>query len=215
MNAEVKEINNDVLNGIDTGKVMSLAGKIQADADYGKFKFRAANRWVDGARSKTSIQSFFAGGRENTDREQPMFVDADQPTFLAGGNTAPNSVEHLLHALTSCLTTTLAYHSAVNGIPLGAIETNAEGDLNSKGFFGLSEDVNKGYERVRVNMRVASSASVETLTALAMNSPVYDMLSRAVPVEFSMTTNVTGPGDGESEAGGPGRNLGGRGRGCL
>lgn len=187
MNAEVKEING-VLNGIDTGQVMSLAGKIQADEDYGKFKFRATNRWVDGASSKTSIQSFFAGGRENTDREQPMFVEADQPAFLAGNNTAPNSVEHLLHALTSCLTTTLTYHAAVQGIPLGAIETSAEGEMNSKGFFGLSDEVSKGYERIRVNMRVASSASVETLTALAMNSPVYEMVSKAVPVEFIMTT---------------------------
>ena len=189
MNAEIKEINNDVMNGIDTGEVTSLAGKIQADENFGKFRFRATNRWIDGARNKTSIQSFFAGGRENTDREEPMFVEADQPTFLAGSNMAPNSVEHLLHALTSCLTTTLTYHAAVQGIPLGAIETSAEGEMNSKGFFGLSDEVSKGYERIRVNMRVASSASVEALTALAMNSPVYEMVSKAVPVEFIMTTN--------------------------
>ena len=189
MNAEVKETTNDTVNGIDTGKVTSLAGKIQADGKYGEFKFRATNRWIDGARNKSSIQSFFAGGREITDREEPMFVDADQPTFLAGSNTAPNPVEHLLHALTSCLTTTLTYHAAVQGIPIRAIETSAEGDMNSRGFFGLSENVSKGYERIRVNMRVASNASVETLTALAMNSPVYEMVSKAVPVEFSLTTH--------------------------
>jgi hypothetical protein len=46
----------------------------------------------------------------------------------------------------------------------------------------------KGYERVRVTMRVASQASVETLTELAMNSPVFDMVSRASIVEFTLLT---------------------------
>jgi len=189
MNAEAIEINTSIINGIDTEEVASLAGKIQADESYGKFKFRANNRWINGAKSKTSIKGFFAGGKENTDRKQAMFVDADQPVFLAGGNTAPNSVEHLLHALTSCLTTTLAYHASVQGIVIGAIETSAEGDLNSKGFFGLSDDVNKGYERIRVTMWVESQASVDTLTELAMHSPVYEMVSKAVPVEFALVAS--------------------------
>jgi len=189
MNAEAKEINTHIINGIDTDQVTGLAGKIQEDESYGKFRFRASNRWVDGAKSKTSIKGFFAGGREDTDRAQALFVDADQPAFLAGGNTAPNSVEHLLHALTSCLTTTLTYHASVQGIPIGAIETSAEGDLDSRGFFGISEDASKGYERIRVNMRVESQASVEMLTELAMHSPVFEMVSKAVPVEFTLETS--------------------------
>ena len=188
MNAQLQQDDSNIVNGIDVNEVMSLAGKIMEDQEYGKFRFRAHNRWVGGAKSKTSIQGFFAGGEERTERKQPMFVDADQPGFLAGSNTAPNSVEHLLHALTSCLTTTLTYHASVNGINIGAIDTSAEGELNSKGFFGLDGNVNKGYQRIRVSMRVASNASVETLTALAMNSPVFEMVSKAVPVEFSLIT---------------------------
>jgi uncharacterized OsmC-like protein len=189
MNAEVQEINTNVINGIDVDQVANLAGRILEDEDYGKFKFRATNRWVNGAKSKTSIKGFFAGGREDTNRKQAMFVDADQPVFLAGSNTAPNSVEHLLHALTSCLTTTLTYHASVQGITIGAIETSAEGDMNSKGFFGLSDEVSKGYERIKVKMHVESQASVETLTELAMHSPVYEMISKAVPVDFTLVAS--------------------------
>jgi uncharacterized OsmC-like protein len=192
MNAKVQELNTNVINGIDVDQVASLAGKILEDENYGKFKFRASNRWVNGAKSKTSIKGFFAGGREDTNRKQAMFVDADQPVFLAGSNTAPNSVEHLLHALTSCLTTTLTYHASVQGITIGTIETSAEGDLNSKGFFGLSDEVSKGYERIRVKMHVESQASVETLTELAMHSPVYEMVSKAVPVDFTLVTSQRG-----------------------
>jgi uncharacterized OsmC-like protein len=189
MNAEAKEVSTHMINGIDADQVTNLAAKIQEDESYGKFKFRASNRWINGARSKTSIKGFFAGGKEDTKRSQAMFVDADQPTFLAGGNTAPNPVEHLLHALTSCLTTTLTYHASVQGILIGAIETSAEGELDSRGFFGISEDTSKGYERIRVKMRVESQASVETLTELAMHSPVYEMVSKAVPVAFTLETS--------------------------
>jgi len=190
MNAQAQEINTNIINGIDADQVTSLAGRIQEDEDYGKFKFRATNRWLNGAKSKTSIKGFFAGGREDTNRKTAMFVDADQPAFLAGSNTAPNPVEHLLHALTSCLTTTLTYHASVQGIVIKAIETSAEGDMNSKGFFGLSDEVSKGYERIKVNMRVESPASVDTLKELAMHSPVFEMVSKAVPVvEFNLVTS--------------------------
>jgi uncharacterized OsmC-like protein len=189
MSSQARAINTNVVNGIDTDQVKNLAGKIAEDEDYGRFQWRAANRWIDGAKSRTSIQGFFAGKEENTERKQVLTVDADQPEFLAGGNTAPNSVEYILHALTSCLTVTLTYHAAVQGIALEAIETSAVGDMNSRGFFGISEDVKKGYERIRVNMRVKSRENAETLTALAMNSPVFEMISKAVPVEFNLTTD--------------------------
>ena len=181
--------NTNIVNGLNVDDITALAGTIQEDGDYGKFKFRASNRWINGAKSKTSIQGFFAGGREDTARKQALFVDADQPAFLAGSNTAPNSVEHLLHSLTSCLTTTLTYHASVQGIAIESIETSAEGDLNSKGFFGISDKVNKGYERIRVKMHVKSDASVEKLTELAMHSPVFEMVSRAVQVDFTLFTS--------------------------
>jgi uncharacterized OsmC-like protein len=188
MSENAHKTNTHNLNGIDTDHVTSLAGKIMEDENYGKFQFRAINRWIEGAKSKTSIQGFFAGGQEQVSRTQALTVKADQPVFLAGGDSSPNSVEHLLHSLTSCLTTTLAYHASVQGIGIDSIETSATGNLDSRGFFGLSDDVSKGYESIKVNMRVASVASGETLTALAMNSPVYEMISRSVPVEFILET---------------------------
>jgi len=59
--------------------------------------------------------------------------------------------------------------------------------MNAKGFFGISDDVKRGYERIRVNIEVKSDADVETLTKLAMYSPVYEVVSNSVPVEFNMT----------------------------
>jgi uncharacterized OsmC-like protein len=176
-----------IVNGVDTDRVLDLAGNMQQDENYGKFKFRATNRWIDGAHSRSAIQGFLAGGEENTGREEPHYVDADQPYFLAGENNAPNPVEYVLHALDSCLTVTLVSHAAVQGIDLEKVETSSEGDMDARGFFGISDKVNKGYERIRVNMRVKSDADVETLTKLAMYSPVYEMVSKAIPVDFTLT----------------------------
>jgi len=176
-----------IINGVDTEGVVNLATKISQDENYGKFTFRANNRWINGAQSQSSIQGFIAGGKENTDRKEPLLVDADQPEFLGGQNSAPNPVEHLLHALDSCLTVTLVYHAAVQGIYLEFVETSAEGDMNARGFFGISENVDKGYRQIRVNMQVKSDADVETLTTLAMYSPVYEVISRSVPIDFTLT----------------------------
>ena len=185
----ITQQHTQTVNGVDTEQVKTLAEKIQNDAEYGKFIFRANNHWINGSRNRSSIQGFFAGGKEDQSRTQALVVDADQPDFLGGDNTAPNPVEHLLHSLDSCLTTTLVYHAAVQGVQIDEVKTSSEGDLNAQGFFGISDTVAKGYQSIRVNMHVKSDASSDELTKMAMHSPVFEMLSNAVPVEFSMTTS--------------------------
>jgi hypothetical protein len=51
---------------------------------------------------------------------------------------------------------------------------------------GMSETSPKRYNAVRVKMQVRSAASVDTLRELALFSPVYDMISRSLPVEFEL-----------------------------
>jgi uncharacterized OsmC-like protein len=176
-----------MVNGVDTEILGNLATKISEDENYGKFKFRANNQWITGARSRSSIQGFYAGGKENTSRKEPLYVDADQPSFFYGQNTAPNPVEHLLHALNSCLVFTLVSHASVQGIQLDSVEASSEGDMDARGLFGISDQVNKGYSHIRVNMKVKSDADVDTLKTMAMYSPVYEVISRSVPVDFTLT----------------------------
>ena len=187
MSTAIAEQTKALINGSNTDRIIELATSMSEDENFGKFTFRAENHWIHGSRSRTSIQGFFADGKENTERKQPLTVDADQPAFLAGKNTAPNAVEHLLHALTSCLSTTLVAHASVQGIILEDVVISAEGDMDARGFFGVSNEVKKGYERIRVNIKVKSDADVDTLKSLAMYSPVYEVVSRSVPVELVIT----------------------------
>lgn len=184
MTTATAEQTTPLVNGSDTARIIELATNMSEDENFGQFQFRAQNHWIQGSRSRTSIQGFFAGGEENTDRKQALTVDADQPVYLAGKNTAPNAVEYVLHALTSCLNTTIVAHASVRGIIIDELVISAEGDMDARGFFGVSDEVNKGYNQIRVNIEVSSDADVDTIKTLAMYSPVYEMVSRAVPVEL-------------------------------
>jgi uncharacterized OsmC-like protein len=179
----------EMTNGVDVGQVMNVIGAIEADPDYAKFQWRATNQWIDGGLSRSRIKEFFAGNAEDTTRKEAFTLDADEPAIAAGQNSAPNSMEYVLHALATCLTGTLVYHAAVQGIQIETIESSYTGDMDVRGLFGLSKDVRKGFDKVAVNMRVKSEASAEELTELALYSPVYEMVSRSLPVEFTLTTH--------------------------
>jgi uncharacterized OsmC-like protein len=182
------EHTKNITNGVDVDQLMGVIGEIEADTNYGKFQFRATNKWIDGGLSRSSIKDFYAGNAEDNTRKEAFTLDADEPAIAAGQDTAPNAMEHVLHALATCLTGTLVYHAAVQGIKVSAVESSYTGDMDVRGLFGMTDDVRKGFNKVTVNMRVKSEASAEELTSLAMYSPVFEMISRALPVEFKLTT---------------------------
>ena len=181
------EQTNTMVNGVDVNQLMNVIGEIETDQNYAKFQFRATNQWINGSLSRSRIKGFYAGNAEDSTRKEAFTVDADEPLIAAGHDSAPNAMEYVLHALASCLTGTLVYHAAVRGIHIDAVESNYAGDMDVRGLFGLAEGVRKGFNKVSVEMRVKSKASVDELTECAMFSPVYEMVSKALPVEFKLT----------------------------
>lgn len=178
----------NIVNGVNVDQLMNVIGEIEADVNYAKFQFRAANRWVNGGLSRSRIKGFYAGNREDDTRQQDFVIDADEPAIAAGTDSAPNAMEYVLHALASCLTGTLVYHAAVNGINIDSVESNYSGDMDVRGLFGMTDEVARGFNNATVEMRVKSKASADELTQLAMFSPVYEMVSKALPVEFNLIT---------------------------
>ncbi len=111
-------------------------------------------------------------------------LDADEPPVLLGKDQGANPVEYVLHALAACLTTSLVYHAAARGIKVESVESRLEGDLDLRGFLGISDQVRKGYQSVQANVIIKSDASPEPLKELTKFSPVYDILSNPVPVSI-------------------------------
>jgi hypothetical protein len=48
----------------------------------------------------------------------------------------------------------MVYHAASQGIEIDALESSFEGDIDIRGFTGLSDDVPRGYQRIRAAFRV-------------------------------------------------------------
>ena len=81
------------------------------------------------------------------------------------------------------MTSTMVYHAAVRGIKLEAVESELEGDLDLRGFFGISDEVRPGYQEIRVNFKVKTDAeNLETLKELIKLSPVYDVVNSGTRV---------------------------------
>ncbi len=177
-----------VLNGVNVTGVFDTIKAIKADPDLATFRFRAANTWIGGGHNRSTIQGFYGCRTEDRSRTEPFVFDADEPPVLLGEDRGANPVEFVLHALAACLTTTMVYHAASRGIAIEAVDSTLEGDLDLRGFLGISDKVRKGYQTIRVRMRVKSAAAPETLSELARFSPVYDVVSNAVPVDVVVDT---------------------------
>jgi uncharacterized OsmC-like protein len=173
-------------NGIDVDKLMSTIGAIQDNPDLGAFHFRAKSAWRGAGHAETSIKGFYGAGQEDTSRDAPFIVEADEPPVLLGGGQAPNAVELVLAALGSCLTVGLVYNAAAQGVKLNSLEFTMEGDVDLRGFLGLSESVRPGFENIRITCRFSSDAAPKKLNEIwehvQRTSPVLDICRNPVPV---------------------------------
>jgi uncharacterized OsmC-like protein len=179
------------INGVNVEQLGANIHAIQGEPSLAKFQFRATNNWVNGGHNRTTIKEFYGVGKEDTTRTEPFVLDADEPPVLLGEDQGANPVECVLHALASCLTTSMVYHAAAQGIKIDSVESRLEGDLDLRGFLGLSKDVRPGYQNLRVHFTVKSDAPAETLRELTNYSPVFDIVSNPVPVAISVNTKGT------------------------
>ncbi len=173
-----------VINGVDVEQWGQTVQAVQSNPSLGTSQFRVVNRWINGGHNRSTIKGFYGAGQEDTTRTTPFVLDADEPLALLGKDHAANPAEYVLHALAACLTTSLVYHAAARGIHVESIESKLEGDLDLRGFLGVSPDVRKGFQAVRVNFTIKSNATADQLAELAKFSPVYDTLANPVPVSI-------------------------------
>jgi uncharacterized OsmC-like protein len=177
-----------ILNGVDVTALGETLAAVQAKPELGQFQFRNRNRWLGGSLNRSTIKGFYGAGAEDTTRAKPYEFDNDEPPILLGKDRGANPVEYLLHALAGCMTTTMVYHAASRGIAIDALESNIEGDIDIRGFTGLSPDVPKGYREIRTRFRVKTDAKPEALAELARMSPVFNTIAGSVPVKVEVET---------------------------
>src|SRR5262245_14973616 len=122
--------------GFDAEKLMAVIDAVKEDPAQGQTVWKAEANWRQGFRSEATFSN--AGGG-------PFTVAMDEPEVLGGSGTAPNMVEQVLGAYGCCLITGYVAQAGLRGIDLKGVDIQLEGDLDLRGFFGLSEEVSPGY----------------------------------------------------------------------
>jgi uncharacterized OsmC-like protein len=120
----------------------------------------------------------------------------DEPEALGGADTGPNPVELVLAALGTCQEITYRAYATALGIPLERVSVELAGDVDLRGFFGVSPDARPGYRQISGTVTLVSSAPAEQLEMLrdAVNAhcPVLDIITNKVPVELALELRPAG-----------------------
>jgi uncharacterized OsmC-like protein len=177
------------LNGLNLEQLQQTVAALKSDASLARFEFRANNRWMNGGHNRSTIQSFYGAGAEDTSRTEPFVFDNSEPPVLLGANEGANPVEFLLHALAGCVTTTFVLHATARGIQVREISTELEGDIDVQGLLDLDPSATIGYEEIRIKMHVDADAPDDVIDELVeyakAHSPVCNTICRPVSVKLA------------------------------
>lgn len=176
------------LNGINVEELQETIDAVSNNPEIAQFAFRAETEWTDALKGKTTIAEFDqAGERIQT---QEFQVEGDEPEQILGDRTAPNAVEHLLAALGSCLTVGYAANAAAMDIELNDLQFEMVGDVDLRGFLGISDDVRAGYNNITCTAHIDADAPEEEIEELRdhveATSPLVDNITNEVPVETDL-----------------------------
>ena len=175
-----------IVNGVELDILQGTVQAIDEDPELGKCKFRASNKWIGGTHNCTTVTGFY-GAKQEIAHKQTFELHADEPPILAGGDEGANPVEHLLNALASCVTTSMVAHAAVRGIHIEELESKLEGDIDLRGFLGLSNDAPKGFTDIRVKFKVKTDVdNMDKLKRLTEYSPVLNTITRGANVDIQV-----------------------------
>ena len=183
----------DVMNGVDREALFGTIEAVKANPALAAFEFRIRNEWIDGGLNRSTVSDFH-GTCQDIAHASPFELYNDEPAVLLSGDKGPNPVEFLLHALAGCLTTTIVYHAAARGMKLDAVRTRFEGDLDLRGFLGLSREVRNGYQAIRVVFEIEGDLTADQKRELmAMGprfSPVFDVVANGVQVSCQLADDT-------------------------
>ena len=174
---------NNKLNGIDVTALQQVAQGVAEAKDDTKrsARFNVKTKWEHQTRSVATVNHYSLAGVKY---QRHFEIAADEPTELLGQNSAPNPQELLMAALNACMTVGYVANAAVMGITIHSLEIETDGELDLRGFLGLDESINPGYDQVSYVVRLHTDASNEKVEELhkivTKTSPNLANFSKAI-----------------------------------
>ena len=180
-------VKNAPVNGLDLAALGEVVEAIEQDSSKGVVGFDVVTRWKGQTRSETTVDGFTIAG-ERVNRSHTIV--ADEPLELLGADSAPNPQELLMAAFNACITVGYVAGASLKGINLESLEIRTKGQLDLRGFLGLSDAVPPGYENVDYEVRIKGDGSPEDFEEIHQTvmktSPNYFNMSRPIKMNGSL-----------------------------
>ena len=177
---------NNRFNRVNTQILNTVFESMRNHPEMAKATFYVKSEWNGGFSVTSSSKEFHIGG-QNIERNTEYKAQYDFPNQLSGEGRGPTVCEGCMGSLAACLTQTIVAHATFRGIHIDSIDIDVEGDVDLRGFTGISNDVRPGAQQFRVNMNIKSSnASKEQINELyeigKRFSPAFDTLTNGTSV---------------------------------
>jgi uncharacterized OsmC-like protein len=180
-------VKNAPVNGLDLEALGEVVEAIEKDSSKGVVGFDVTTRWKGQTRSETTVDGFTLAG-ERISRSHK--IAADEPYELLGADSAPNPQELLMAAFNACITVGYVAGAALKGINLESLEIKTRGQLDLRGFLGLSDAVAPGYENIDYVVSIKGDGSPEDFAEIhetvMKTSPNYFNMSRPIKMNGSL-----------------------------
>ena len=174
-------VKNAPVNGLDLQALGEVVEGIEKDPSQAIVGFDVVTRWKGQTRSETTVEGFTMAGKRIP---RSHTIVADEPCELLGTDGAANPQELLMAAFNACITVGYVAGASLKGIDLESLEIRTRGELDLRGFLGLSDAVPPGYEHVDYEVRIKGNgtpADFEEIHQTVMKtSPNYFNLSRPI-----------------------------------
>ena len=180
-------VKTERVNGLDLKALGEVVEAIGKDASQAKVAFNVTTKWAGQTRSETIVEGYTIGGERVTRTHK---IVADEPFELLGGDSAPNPQELLMAAFNACITVGYVAGASLQGITLDSLEIRTRGELDLRGFLGLSDAVPAGYEEIDYEVKIKGNGTAEQFAAIHDNvlktSPNYFNISRPIRVNATL-----------------------------
>jgi uncharacterized OsmC-like protein len=146
------------VNGLDVAALQQTVEAVSDDAGKGKVGFEVSTQWRGGTLSESRVTGFDLGGQHI---RRSFSILADEPLELLGTNTHANPQELLMSALNACMLVGYVAGASVRGITLSKLEITCQGELDLRGFLGISPDVKPGYDTLHYTVTISGDGTPE------------------------------------------------------
>jgi len=174
-------------NGLDLAALGAVVDAIESDPSQALVGFDVTTRWTGQTRSETTVEGYTMAGERITRTHK---IVADEPCELLGGDSAPNPQELLMAAFNACITVGYVAGASLKGIALDSLEIKTRGELDLRGFLGLSDEVAPGYESIAYEVKIKGDGTPDQFEEIHQTvlktSPNYFNISRPIRVDATL-----------------------------